>query len=129
MNNDNFKTRQQYIRNGLELSHKTDVNLFIKGNEKKVELDKKLEELSYQTGIQASSAVARENLMGNVESTATSTPLVVDTLIGESAKARELKEAMEEENPVHVSPKEENFLPNLFNKGKEIMDAIRNKDS
>ncbi len=130
MNNNHFEDRQQYIRVGNDLRKGADVRSFIKGNEKKEELDKRLEEISLQSGTIVSGRIVRQNIMDASASTnnASANPNVVDTLVGEQAREQSREEQEKEENPVYSSPSYEKFIGHALNKGKMIIEDIKNND-
>lgn len=125
MFDDNFKQRQQYIRVGNELNKKVDTDIYIKGNQQKIDLDKKLEELSIQNNILLSGKLIRKAVLEDSNSEATSgLPEVVDTLVGEQAR----KEKEKEEEVFYTSPNYEQYMAHTVNKGKEIAEAVHHKE-
>lgn len=70
MLNSEFFNRNQYIQASNELNKKTDTKLYVNGNRQKVELDKKLEELSIQNGVLVSGNLVRQNILNSSASKA-----------------------------------------------------------
>lgn len=124
LNNELFN-RNQYIRAHNELNKKVDTQIYIKGNRQKVELDKKLDELSIQNGVIVSSHLARQNLLNASASKISSIPHVVDTEILVDSKSQN----QEDDNSVYVSPSYEKYINSNINKGKNIVDSLKNDDS
>ena len=121
MLNSEFFNRNQYIQASNELNKKTDTKLYVNGNLKKVELDKKLEELSIQNGVLVSGNLVRQNILNSSASKATSIPNVVDTEVIVAEK----EQNKNDDSPIYVSPSYESTV----NQGKNIANAIKNNDS
>lgn len=66
MQEDNYTTRAQYVRTGNELNKSVDTSQFVEANRRKINFDKKLEELSIRNEIVLSGNVARQNLINEV---------------------------------------------------------------
>ena len=66
-----FKIRQQYIRANNELNRGVNMDSFIKGNQKKVELNSRLDEISISSGQSFSGNIVRQNILNNSASCAT----------------------------------------------------------
>lgn len=124
MLNNELVNRNQYIRAHNELNKKVDTQIYIKGNRRKVELDKKLDELSIQNGVIVSSHLARQNLLNASASKISSIPHVVDTEIMVDSKSQN----QEDDNSVYVSPSYEKYINSNINKGKNIVDSLKNDD-
>ena len=69
--NEEFRNRQQYIRVSNEMNRGVDSKQFIKGNRQKVELDRKLDELSINSGQLFSGNMIRQNILNSSASHAT----------------------------------------------------------
>ena len=69
--NEEFRNRQQYIRVSNEMNRGVDSKQFIKGNRQKVELDRKLDELSINSGQSFSGNMIRQNILNSSASHAT----------------------------------------------------------
>lgn len=59
----NFSARQQYIKAANDLNKPVDSNIYKKGHHQKVELDKKLEEISIKGNLLVSGKLARQNIL------------------------------------------------------------------
>lgn len=125
MLNSEFFNRNQYIQASNELNKKTDTKLYVNGNRQKVELDKKLEELSIQNGVLVSGNLVRQNILNSSASKATSIPNVVDTEV----IVAEREQNKNGDNPAYVSPSYEKYINSTINQGKNIANAIKNDDS
>lgn len=123
LNNEIFN-RNQYIRVNNELNKKTDTQLYVKGNHQKVELDKKLDELSIQNGVLVSGNLVRQNILNSSASKGSSIPHVVDTEVLVNAQTQK----KEDDNPAYVSPSYEKYISNNINQGKCIVDTIKRND-
>lgn len=124
MLNNEFLNRNQYIRTNNELNKKVDSKIYIKGNQKKVELDKKLAELSIQNGVLVSGHLVRQNILNSSASKMNSIPYVVDSEVTVASESKRT----ENDNSVYVSPSYEKYMNCSINKGKAIIDSIRNDD-
>ena len=69
--NEEFRNRQQYIRVSNEMNRGVDSKNFINGNKQKVELDRKLEEISINSGQSFSGNLVRQNILNLSASHAT----------------------------------------------------------
>ncbi len=125
MLNSEFFNRNQYIQASNELNKKTDTKLYVNGNLQKVELDKKLEELSIQNGVLVSGNLVRQNILNSSASKATSIPNVVDTEVIVAEK----EQNKNDDSPIYVSPSYEKYINSTVNQGKNIANAIKNNDS
>lgn len=112
--NNAFKNRQEFILNNNNLNKKTDIDIYVKGNQKKIALDKKLEEESIRSNILLSGNIVRQNILKSSASKMTTLNNIVDS-----------------ENYIDESNKElyDKYQFNL-NKGKNIINNISkdNKD-
>lgn len=124
MLNSEFFNRNQYIRASNELNKKTDTQLYVNGNRQKVELDKKLDELSIQNGVLISGNLVRQNILNSSASKATSVPHVVDTQVIVDEKERK----KDDDNPIYVSPSYEKYISSNINQGKNIVEAFKKDD-
>lgn len=79
MNMDELIRRQQYIKNQNDLNKAVKVEDYVNANKKKVDLDKKLEELSYSNSNLVSGSVIRQNVLKSSASTQTTLSNTVDT--------------------------------------------------
>ena len=107
--NEEFKTRQQYIRANNEMNRGVDSKQFIKGNNRKVELDRKLDELTINSGISFSGNLVRQNILDSSESRAT------------TFNSMQVYEEDED--------KQKKELPNMFNRGKDIIGTMKQDNS
>ena len=112
MLNEEFKTRQQFIRSSNELNKGADVNSFIEGNKQRVEQSRKLEELSINSGMNFSGNVIRQNVLNASASTQTTLNNVVDT---------EIYREEPKEEPAKFNSNYNNSFANLNNQGRNIM--------
>ncbi len=118
--------RGQYVTTSNELNKEENRDIFVRGNIKKDELDKKLEELSYQSGIQMSGSIARTKILENSKSKQEgTTPKMVDTVVTEYVRETQIKEQEKQDNPIYVSPSYERYSQNVTNRGKEILNKIK----
>ena len=69
--NEDLKIRQQYIRSNNELNRGPDTKSLAQASRNKVELDRKLEELSIQSGVSLSGNLVRQNVLNSSVSHAT----------------------------------------------------------
>ena len=67
---EDFRNRQQYIRANNEMNREVDSNKFIQGNKQKMELDRKLEEISINSGHSFSGNIVRQNVLNSSASRA-----------------------------------------------------------
>lgn len=122
--------RGQYVTTSNELNKEVNRDVFVKGNIKKDELDKRLEELSYQGGIQISGNLARMKILENSTSQRdASNPKMVDTVVTEYVRDTKVREKKKEDNPVYVSSAYEKYSGYTVNRGKEIMDRFKSNSS
>ncbi len=124
MLNNEFFNRSQYIRVNNELNKKVDNQVYIKGNRQKVELDKKLDELSIQNGVLVSGNLIRQNILNSSASKPSSIPHVVDTEVSVGSQTSETQT----DNSKHVSPSYEKYVNSNINKGKNIVNEMKKND-
>lgn len=108
IDNNSFKKRQEFIINSNILNKKADTDVFVEGNKKKVELDKRLEEESIKSNVLISGNIVRQNILNSSASRMTTVNNVVDTEVYSEEKNNELYDK---------------YQFNL-NKGKDIIDNI-----
>lgn len=115
----------QYVTTSNELNKEVNRDIFVKGNIKKDELDKRLEELSYQGGIQVSGSLARAKILEKSTSKQdTYNPKMVDTVVTEYVRETKVREKEKEDNPIYVSPRYERYSGEVMNRGREILEKI-----
>ncbi len=124
MLNNEFFNRSQYIRVNNELNKKVDTQVYIKGNRQKVELDKKLDELSIQNGVLVSGNLIRQNILNSSASKPSSIPHVVDTEVSVGSQTSETQT----DNSKYVSPSYEKYVNSNINKGKNIVNEMKKND-
>lgn len=108
IDNNSFKTRQDFIVNSNDLNKKTNIDLFAEGNKRKVELDRKLEDDSIRGNMLLSGNIVRQNILNSSASKMTTINNIVDA-----------DSYTEENNELY-----DKFYYNL-NKGKEIANNIK----
>lgn len=119
MNMDELVSRQQYIKNQNDFKKKANVKDYVIANRKKVDLDKRLEELSITNNTLVSGAIVRQNILNSTPSVATTPSTVVDAEIYL-------------ENETNEKNKQNNYdnLSYNVNRGKEVIQNMRtNKTS
>ncbi len=90
IDNNSFKNRQDFIINSNFLNKKADTDVFVEGNRKKVELDKRLEEESIKSNVLLSGNIVRQNILNSSASKMTTVNNVVDTEVYLDEKNNEL---------------------------------------
>ncbi len=122
-----FQQRQQYIRTNNELRNGPDTSVYVEGNKQKVELDRKLEEISINTDSAISGRVVRQNILNaSASGEAAATPVVVDTSVGEEAKARNERMKEAEDNPIiKSSPSYEKQTGRVVNPGSQVAKSFQ----
>ena len=108
IDNNSFKNRQEFIINSNILNKKADTDVFVEGNKKKDELDKRLEEESIKSNVLLSGNIVRQNILNSSASKMTTVNNVVDTAVYLDEKNNELYDK---------------YQFNL-NKGKDIVNNI-----
>lgn len=108
IDNNSFKTRQDFVVNSNSLNQKSNVDLFVEGNKRKVELDRKLEDDSIRGNMLLSGNIVRQNILKASASKMTTINNIVDA-----------DSYTEENNELY-----DKFYYNL-NKGKEIANKIK----
>ena len=78
IDNNSFKTRQDFIVNSNDLNKKTNIDLFAEGNKRKVELDRKLEDDSIRGNMLLSGNIVRQNILNSSASKMTTINNIVD---------------------------------------------------
>ena len=108
--NEEFRNRQQYIRASNEMNRGVDSKQFINGNKQKVELDRKLEELSINSGVSFSGNIVRQNILNSSASSATTLNNTID-----------YDESLEYDE----NTKSNLSLKNGINRGRETLQSMR----
>ena len=128
MSDNNYSTRAQYIRAGNEMNKKVEAKQFVEANQKKIDFDKKLEELSIKTNIVLSGSVIRKKIINEVGTSdkEIQTPYVNDTAIIENAKEKD--EDVIQKKEKHKKEEVDENLLTTQNKGKAIAEKIRNDE-
>lgn len=90
IDNNSFKNRQDFIINSNFLNKKADTDVFVEGNRKKIELDKRLEEESIKSNVLLSGNIVRQNILNSSASKMTTVNNVVDTEVYLDEKNNEL---------------------------------------
>lgn len=108
--NEEFRNRQQYIRASNEMNRGVDSKQFINGNKQKVELDRKLEELSINSGVSFSGNIVRQNILNSSASSATTLNNTID-----------YNESLEYDE----NTKSNLSLKNGINRGRETLQSMR----
>ena len=81
MINEEIRARQQFVRTHNELNKGVNVDTYIEGNKQRVEQNRKLYELSVNSGMDYSGNIIRQNVLNSSASSVTSLNNVVDTEI------------------------------------------------
>ena len=110
MINEEIKTRQQYIRTSNELQKGPNKDLFVQSTKQKIELDRKLEELSINSGMSFSGNVVRQNILSSSVSHATTLNNTLD-----------YDDEIEEDEDA----KSTRLLRNSVNHGKETIQSMK----
>ena len=108
--NEDIKIRQQYIRSSNELNKMPDKKTFAQAGTKKMEMDRKLEELSISSGVSFSGNVVRQNILNSSVSHATT--------LNNTFDYEDYKEDDES--------KSEMSLKNGINRGRETLQNMNN---
>jgi len=109
--NEEFKSRQQYIRANNEMNRGVDSRIFINGNKRKVEMDRKLEEISINSGQAFSGNLVRQNILNSSASHATTLNNTI---------------SYDEDMKYDDNTKAELSLKNGINRGRETLNTMRN---
>ena len=109
--NEEFRNRQQYIRASNEMNRGVDSKTFINGNKQKVELDRKLEELSINSGQSFSGNLVRQNILNSSASHATTLNNTI---------------SYDEDMKYDDNTKADLSLKNGINRGRETLNTMRN---
>ena len=108
--NEDIKIRQQYIRSSNELNKMPDKKTFVQAGTKKMEMDRKLEELSISSGVSFSGNVVRQNILNSSVSHATT--------LNNTFDYEDYKE--DDESKSEIS------LKNGINRGRETLQNMNN---
>ena len=108
--NEDIKIRQQYIRSSNELNKMPDKKTFAQAGTKKMEMDRKLEELSISSGVSFSGNGVRQNILNSSVSHATT--------LNNTFDYEDYKEDDES--------KSEMSLKNGINRGRETLQNMNN---
>jgi hypothetical protein len=109
--NEEFRNRQQYIRASNEMNRGVDSKTFINGNKQKVELDRKLEEISINSGQSFSGNLVRQNILNSSASHATTLNNTI---------------SYDEDMKYDDNTKADLSLKNGINRGRETLNTMRN---
>ena len=108
-------SRNEYIKNSNELNKGVNLNTYLEGNKQKVELDKRLDELSIKTGTIISGNLVRQNVINSSSSRITT--------ISNSIDNENYIDPEEKRKQVHSD-----VIDFSVNRGKEIIEDMKNKD-
>ena len=108
-------SRNEYIKNSNELNKGVNLNTYLEGNKQKVELDKRLDELSIKTGTIISGNLVRQNVINSSSSRITT--------ISNSIDNENYIDPEEKRKQVHSD-----VIDFSVNRGKEIIENMKNKD-
>lgn len=117
MLDEKFYERKELIIRNNELNKNFDEKNFKKNINKKIELEQKLESISITSDVLASGKLARKNVLNSAVKPASTYSYVNDVVIEDSSK--ESKSTINKKARVNLG----------FNRGKEIVEGIRKKDS
>jgi len=117
MLDEKFYERKELIIRNNELNKNFDEKKFKKNINKKIELEQKLESISITSDVLASGNLARKNVLNSAVKPASTYSYVNDVVMEDSSK--ESKSTTNKKAHVNLG----------FNRGKEIVEGIRKKDS
>lgn len=121
-----FNNRNQYIRVGNELNKGVNKDIYIKGNQQKIELDKRLEEISISSNVNVSGTLAKQAVLASsATSTNVTTPNLVSGLVEMESEERERRAKEMEENPIICSTNYEQHLGINMNRTKDFASTLR----